>query len=76
MKLYNIFKEVILEEIQKNSQLITEGVSEELVKDARIEGQSSPVYQYCLDIMQKGSDFINYSIQKTSSGEVVKLGIK
>ena len=50
--------------------------SEELVKDARIEGQSSPVYQYCLDIMQKGSDFINYSIQKTSSGEVVKLGIK
>ena len=51
-------------------------VSERLVKEARVEGKGSAVYQYCLDIMQKGSDFINYSIQKTSSGEVVKLGIK
>lgn len=50
--------------------------SERLVKEARVEGKGSAVYQYCLDIMQKGSDFINYSIKKTSSGEVVKLGIK
>lgn len=34
MKLYNIFEEVILEEIKKNSQLITEGVSEDAVKAA------------------------------------------
>ena len=45
MKLYNIFKEVILEEIQKNSQLITEGVSEELVKDA-IRGKYNVNIEY------------------------------
>jgi hypothetical protein len=50
--------------------------SEEMVKDARIQGQSSTVYQYCLDLLQKGSDFITYSYRKTSSREVVTLGIK
>jgi hypothetical protein len=34
MKLYNIFEEVILEEITKNSQIISEGVSSDAVKAA------------------------------------------
>ena len=50
--------------------------SEEIVKQARLDGQGSEYYNYCLDIMNKGADFVSYSIQKTNSGEVVKLGIK
>ena len=45
MKLYNIFEEVILEEIQKNSKLLTEGVSEDLVKDA-IRGKYNVNIEY------------------------------
>jgi predicted DNA-binding transcriptional regulator YafY len=38
MKLYNLFEEVILEEIDRNRRLISEGVSIDLVKDA-IDGK-------------------------------------
>lgn len=38
MKLYNLFEEVILEEIDRNKRLISEGVSIDLVKDA-IDGK-------------------------------------
>lgn len=34
MKLYNIFESIILEEIEYNKNLLTESVSEEMVKDA------------------------------------------
>jgi len=51
-------------------------VSEELVKDARTEGSNSAVYQYCLDLLEKGEKFIQYSFTKTGSSETVKLGSK
>jgi len=50
--------------------------AEAYIKDARTEGQNSQVYNYCLYIMDKGSDFISYSIQKFGSSETVRLGIK
>jgi hypothetical protein len=50
--------------------------AEVYIKDARAQGQGSQVYNYCLYIMEKGSDFISYSIQKFDSSEIVKLGIK
>jgi len=34
LKLYNIFESVILEELEKNNQLLTESVSEEAINDA------------------------------------------
>ena len=50
--------------------------SEELVKDARAEGSNSATYKMCLDLLEKGEKFIQYSFEKTGSSETVKLGFK
>ncbi len=56
--------------------------AESIASDARAGGEDSGVYKYCLDLMEKGSQYVTYvldkskSIDSSGSREFVRLGIK
>ena len=69
MKLYNLFEELILEEINRNHQLITEGVSIEDVKDA-IDGKYNVniLYRDFEDAPPSKRYIQVYNLAKTKAG--------
>jgi predicted DNA-binding transcriptional regulator YafY len=69
MKLYNLFEELILEEINKNHQLITEGVSIEDVK-AAIDGKYNVniLYRDFEDAPPSKRYIQVYNLAKTKAG--------
>lgn len=69
MKLYNLYEELILEEINKNRQLITEGVSIEDVK-AAIDGRYNVniLYRDFEDAPPSKRYIQVYNLSKTKSG--------
>lgn len=69
MKLYNLYEELILEEISKNRQLITEGVSIEDVK-AAIDGRYNVniLYRDFEDAPPSKRYIQVYNLSKTKSG--------
>lgn len=69
MKLYNLYEELILEEINKNRQLITEGVSIEDVKTA-IDGRYNVniLYRDFEDAPPSKRYIQVYNLSKTKSG--------
>lgn len=69
MKLYNLYEEVILEEINKNRQLITEGVSIEDVK-AAIDGRYNVniLYRDFEDAPPSKRYIQVYNLSKTKAG--------
>lgn len=69
MRLYNLYEELILEEINKNRQLITEGVSIEDVK-ATIDGRYNVniLYRDFEDAPPSKRYIQVYNLSKTKSG--------
>jgi len=69
MRLYNLYEELILEEINKNRQLITEGVSIEDVK-AAIDGRYNVniLYRDFEDAPPSKRYIQVYNLSKTKSG--------
>lgn len=69
MKLYNLYEEVILEEINRNQQLITEGVSIEDVK-AAIDGRYNVniLYRDFEDAPPSKRYIQVYNLSKTKAG--------
>jgi predicted DNA-binding transcriptional regulator YafY len=69
MKLYNIFQSVILEEISKNTNFITEGVSSDAINDA-INGKYNVniLYRDYVDQPPSKRYIQVYNLSKTKSG--------